>query len=184
MRSFLNKWDDANGPAFAAQPRWYAVQTRSRHEKKLLLHLEHSGFSSFLPLLDRLSRWSDRQKLVQEPLFPGYVFVYLIWTPETRNLVLRQRGALALVGASGLGTPIPEKQIEDIQTLLRQKPELSTYPFLRAGDKVRVCGGVFDGIEGILVTQPNPHDPTLVISIDAIHRSLAIRIRGYEIEKV
>ena len=59
---------------YAAQSNWYAVQTRSRQEKKLLRELECDGFTSFLPLLNRVSCWSDRQKIIQEPLFPGYLF--------------------------------------------------------------------------------------------------------------
>jgi len=179
---YLSAGDAANLPPLAAQSQWYGVQTRSRHEKKLLLHLDYSGFTSFLPLLNRISDWSDRKHLVQEPMFPGYVFVRMVWSPEIRNLVLRQSGAVALVGVRGVGTPIPEKQIEDIKTLLACNVEWKHSPFLRTGDRVRVRSGALDGMEGILLRENQ--DKSLVISIDAIQRSLSIRVTGYALEKI
>lgn len=169
-------------PYYAARPRWFAVQTRSRQEKKVLLQLEGDGFTSFLPLLNRVSCWSDRQKIIQEPLFAGYLFVRIDWTPESRNAVLTKAGVVSLVGSKGLGTPIPDKQIDDIKTLLARNVEWKHSPFLQAGDKVRVRGGALDGMEGILLQENQ--DKTLVISINAIQRSLSIRITGYVLEKI
>jgi len=172
----------AEVPSFPVEHQWYAVQTRCRHEKKLLLHLGYSYVDSFLPLFSRLSCWSDRKQVIQEPLFPGYVFVHIAWTPATRNLVLMQPGAVALVGTRGVATPIPEKQIEDIKTLLARSVECTYYPFLQNGDRVRVRGGALDGVEGILVRRNQ--DESLVISVDAIQRSLSVRVTGYVLEKV
>src|ERR1019366_10290701 len=86
----------------------------------------------------------DRQKIIQEPLFAGYLFVRIHWTPENRNAVLRKPGAVTLVGSKGLGTPIPDKQIDDIKTLLARNVEWKHSPFLQAGDKVRVRGGALE----------------------------------------
>ena len=166
----------------AARSNWYAVQTRSRQEKKLLRQLECDGFTSFLPLLNRVSYWSDRQKIIQEPLFPGYLFVRIDWAPESRNAVLRKPGAVTLVGSKGLGTPIPDKQIDDIKTLLVRNVEWKHFPFLSVGDRVRVRGGALDSVEGILLRENQ--DKTLVISVHAIQRSLSIRVTGYVLEKI
>jgi transcription antitermination factor NusG len=95
---------------------------------------------------------------------------------------LRKPGAVALVGSKGLGTPIPDKQIDDIKTLLVRNVEWKDSPFLRVGDKVRVRGGALDGMEGILLRENQ--DKTLVISVHAIQRSLSIRVTGYVLEKI
>ncbi len=183
MHQLANIFEGADAQTMAAQCSWYAVQTRSRHEKKLLLQLEYHGFTSFLPLVNRVSRWSDRTRTVQEPLFSGYLFVRLAWSAESRTAVLKNAGAVALVGARGLGIPIPEKQIADIRTLLAHNIEWSAYPFLRIGDRVRIRGGALDGVEGVLLGHSN-NDETLVISVHAIQRSLAIRVKGYDLEKI
>src|SRR5690348_15829642 len=84
---------------------WYAVQTRSRHEKKVAEEIEEKGIRSFLPLVTRVHKWSDRQKQVQLPLFPGYVFVQAGTGAEERISVLRTPGVAGFVGSSGRGTP-------------------------------------------------------------------------------
>ena len=65
------------GPRIAPdEPAWYAVYTRSRHEKLVDAALREKGVRCFLPAVDVLSRWQDRRKLVRKPLFPGYLFAF------------------------------------------------------------------------------------------------------------
>ena len=161
------------------QAHWYAVQTRPRHEKKVITNLNEKHIESYLPLLNQMHHWSDRRKLVQVPLFPGYVFVRAQLDPRVFVAVLSIWGALAFVGPQREAMPIPESQIEDIRTLLSTKVCLSPYPFLKVGQRVRVRGGALDGVEGILVTNGQKR---LVISVESIHRSLSMTIEGYDIE--
>ena len=55
--------------------RWYAVHTRSRHEKLVAERLQERGMTAFLPLVKETHRWSDRKKTVELPLFSCYIFV-------------------------------------------------------------------------------------------------------------
>jgi transcription antitermination factor NusG len=158
---------------------WYAVQTRPRHEKKVVAELTQKRIDSYLPLLNQIHHWSDRRKLVQVPLFPGYVFVNANLDPKVRVAVLSIWGALAFVGPQREAMPIPDSQIQDIRTLLTTKISLSPYPFLKVGQRVRVRGGALDGVEGILVTNGQKR---LVISVESIHRSLSLTIEGYDLE--
>jgi len=66
------------------KPSWYAVYTRSRHEKKVAAQLEEKGILTFLPLVTETHRWSDRRKVIAFPLFPGYTFVHTQLTPHQR----------------------------------------------------------------------------------------------------
>jgi len=162
------------------QPQWYAVQTRSRHEKRVATQLSEKGICAFLPLLAQSHRWSDRRKVVELPLFPGYVFVQFVQSAETRLVLLRTAGVAGLVGIHGEGLPIPEKQIHDVRTLLENDVPLSPHPFLSVGQRVRIRGGSLDGVEGILVAKNA--DRSLVLSVELIRRSLAVRVAGYEVE--
>src|SRR5439155_22663486 len=63
-------------PLSGSDARWYAVQTRSRHERVVAAQLREQDVSTFLPMITRIRRWSDRRKLVEFPLFSGYVFVH------------------------------------------------------------------------------------------------------------
>lgn len=160
--------------------KWYALQTRSRHEKMVTRQLEERGVEVFLPLMTETRRWSDRKKLVQFPLFPGYTFVRLIYAPDSRLQVLRVEGVVGFVGTHGQGSPIPQEQIESVQTILKSDVPFAAYPYLKIGQRVRIRGGSLEGTEGILVGKKS--DGMLVISIDLIQRSLAIRLHGYDVE--
>ena len=163
-------------------PRWYALQTRPRHEKKVALQLQTLQVETFLPLLSRIHRWSDRGKVVELPLFPGYAFVRMPYSSTQRIRILQTPGVLSFVAAAGRALPIPEKQIEDIQKALLNKVPCWPHPFLRVGQRVRIRGGCLHGIEGILLACNS--DRSLLISIEAISQSLRISIEGYDVEPV
>jgi len=174
---------DGTGAAQAkevARASWYAVQTRSRHEKLVARQLEALGFVTFLPLSQQMREWSDRRKLVEFPLFPGYAFLQMVYEPDERLRVLRTEGVVSFVGTHGQGIPIPDKQIEDIQALLASKVPFENHPFLKVGQRVRIRGGSLNGTEGILVGHDS--DRALVISVELIQRSVSIRLQGYEVE--
>ena len=169
--------------AEVAQSKWYAVQTRARHEKVVAERLQEQGLTAFLPLIATVHRWSDRQKKVELPLFSCYVFVRMfLENNEQRLRVYRANGVFGIVGVRGEGTPIPDEQIQAVRTLISEKLPWSFHPFLKIGQRVRIRGGSMDGVEGDLVARNG--DRTLVVSIDAIQRSLAVRIEGYDVEAV
>ena len=163
-----------------SQPNWYAVQTRSRHERIVCQHLMMRGFSLYLPTIVETHVWSDRRKKVEVPLFPGYVFVRLIAHNEWRVQVLRTPGVVRFVGCAPEGSAIPEEQIASVRTVVERNMDCVSHPFLKVGQRVRVCGGALEGVEGIFVKH-NGSD-TLVISVDAIQRSLSVSIQGYDLE--
>lgn len=161
---------------------WFAISTVSRHEKKVAGQLTEKGLITFLPTITEIHRWSDRRKMVSVPLFPGYAFVRIVPTPKTRLAVLQSTGVVGFVGPKGEATPIPCEQIESIRTTISAKAPCVPYPFLKDGERVRIRGGSLDGIEGILVT--HNRDRSLVVSVDAIAKSFAIRLQGYDLELV
>jgi transcription antitermination factor NusG len=164
------------------QPQWYAIRTRSRHEKMVSDQLQKQGIENFLPLIKRSRKWSDRIKEVELPLFAGYNFVRVCFSSSERLQVLKTHGVAGFVGINGFGTAIPESQIQDIRTLLASKLAFEEQPFLKIGQRVRVRGGALDGMEGILSAHND--DRSLVISLEPIERSLSVRIHGYTVEPV
>ena len=161
---------------------WYAIQTVARHEKRVALHLQESRVFTFLPLVQQIRQWSDRRSKVDIPMFSCYAFVRIAQTTEERLRVLRTPGVLGFVGSERVGTPIPEEQIENLRTAITQRIPCAVHPFISAGQRVRVRGGSLDGIEGILVDKGN--DRSVVVSVDLLHRSVAIRVEGYDIEPI
>jgi transcription antitermination factor NusG len=161
--------------------QWFAVQTRYRFEKKVVAQLSHKDCEVYLPLLTEHHNWSDRQKVVTIPLFPGYAFVHIDQSQDARSSVLQTAGLIGFVTFGGVVVPVPPKQIEDLQLLLRGKGLFALHPFVRAGQRVRIRGGCLHGLEGVLMQHEKGK---LLISIESIQRSLAVTIQGYELELV
>jgi transcriptional antiterminator NusG len=161
---------------------WYAVWSRSRHEKLVASALTNVGVTTFLPLVREMHRWSDRRKSVDVPLFPGYVFVQIPDSPEAQLRVLRTSGVVHFVGTRQGAVPIQDKEINDVRAVLEQRVSCSPYPFLQLGQRVRIRGGSLDGIEGILVGRDSASK--LVLSIQLIQRSLAVSVYNFDVEPV
>jgi transcription antitermination factor NusG len=165
---------------FSDEIYWFAVQTRPRFEKKVAAELHEKGLESYVPLHEVKHQWSDREQKVSLPLFPGYAFVRTSSALDARVAVLRTNGVNQFVGVRGIGTPIPDSEIEAVRTLLKQRVPFELYPYLKVGQTVRIRGGALDGIKGIL-TKVNG-DRSLIISVELIQRSIAMRVQGYDIE--
>jgi transcription elongation factor/antiterminator RfaH len=175
----------AAAPARIATPDascWYAIHTRARHEKMIVERLREQGVNTFLPLIKETHKWSDRKKIVELPLFSCYVFAKFVADSPDRLRVCRTNGVLQIVGMPGHGIPIPDEQIDSIRMLLAEQLTYSAHPFLKIGQRVRIRGGALDGVEGILTARNG--DRTLVVSVDVIQRSMAVRIEGYHVEPV
>lgn len=162
--------------------KWYAVHTRSRHEKVVAAQLRGRGVDTYLPLVEEIHRWSDRRKRVQVPLFPGYTFIHACDSAETMATVAQVPSAVGIVGAEVGGTPIPDEEIATVHRLLSNNIPCVNHPFLKLGQRVRIRGGALDGVEGPLLALKGEN--CLVVSIELIQRSVAVRIEGYDVEMV
>jgi transcription antitermination factor NusG len=171
----------APNPEFGA-PRWYAVHTRARHEKKVAGELERKGITAFLPSACEVRRWSDRRQVIDVPLFPCYVFVHTNLASGPRLGVLKTAGVLRFVGFHQGPVSIPDAQIEAVQVVLKKHLPVSPYGFINVGEKVRIRGGALDGVQGVLTGRNGSR--RLIISIDLIQQSMAVVVEGYDIERV
>jgi transcriptional antiterminator NusG len=161
---------------------WYALQTKARHEKRVAATLESKGIFSFLPVHTELRQWSDRKQRVELPLFSNYVFAKTDSSRESRGAILRTDGIIGFVGSGGFGTPIPNEQMDAVRAIVKDRIAITHHPFLNVGQLVRVRGGSLDGVQGILVSKNG--NQSLIISVETIQRSLALRVEGYAVEAV
>jgi transcriptional antiterminator NusG len=160
------------------QPNWYAIQTRSRHEKVVRDQLDAKSITHLLPLWRKRSIWKDRVKFVDVPLFSGYIFGY--FALQDRITVLETVGVARLVGINGKAVPIPDEQIAAVRTLMEHRLPCSPYPYLVEGMRVRIKSGLLAGAEGILIAKKQRH--RLVISVDLIQQAVAVDVDSAEVE--
>ena len=165
------------GAASIGATPWYALWTRSRHEKVVSTRLGDLGIEVFLPMVARWSRWKDRKKQVEFPLFPGYCFARFDVTEA--NPVLGCAGVVGIVGAAGVPSAIAENEIEAVRRLLDTGLSCDPCPFIKEGMPVVVTHGPLKGVPGRLVCK-GPH-AWLVISIELIGRAVSVRIHAADV---
>ena len=178
----LNPRLPSPGRAAGDDWRWYAVQTRARHEKRIESELNSKGISAYAPTMREVHRWSDRNKLVDVPLFSCYVFVRALLQPALRLEILKTTGVFRFVETQGVPASIPDTEIESIQRVILQGLPLTSCGALHVGEKVRIRGGSLDGVEGVLSAVRGEN--RLVISVDLIQQAVSVTIDGYLVERI
>jgi len=151
---------------------WVALVVRANSERKVQAGLANFGIESFVPWHRVRRRWSDRIKVLEENLFPGYVLCRS--TFDERLLVMNQPGVKQVVGFKNTPAFIPDCEVSALRRTVTSDLPLGPWPFLQAGQRVRVEHGVLAGIEGTLARDcPGWR---VVISIEALQRSVAVEV--------
>jgi transcription antitermination factor NusG len=159
--------------------RWYAAYTRSRHEKRVLERLQTMSIECFLPLCNTLSRWKDRNALVQLPLFPGYLFVRI--GSQSWLRVLQSPGVVRFVGLNHRPESLPENEIEALRNALSQNIPVEPHPFLKSGERVLIANGPFEGMEGVLLRKNRLR---VVLSLSQIYSSFVLEVDAHDVYPV
>ncbi len=159
---------------------WYAVRTRSNFEKRVATELAGKGLNVFLPSFRQVHQWKDRKKVVEQPLFPGYLFAHMQDTPEARLAILKATGAVQILGQGQSIEPVPDEQVEAVRTLLSASVSCFAHPFLREGSRVKIRRGALKGIEGFLVRFKNQF--RLVLSVQLLSQSVATEVDIQDVE--
>jgi transcription antitermination factor NusG len=160
------------------EPRWFAVHTRSRHEKSASEQLRCREVETFLPLYQSTRRWRNGDHDVQLPLFPGYTFVRIAL--KDRLQVLKVPSVVRLVGFNGTPVPLEDQEVEGLRSALASGVNAAPHPYLTVGRRVRITAGPLNGHEGILVRRKGAL--RVVLSIDLIQRSVLVDLGAYELE--
>ena len=164
-----------------SSPHWYAVATRSRHEKVVAEQLWQKEVECFLPLHEVRSKWKDRYKKVQFPLFPGYLFVHV--PIEQRRLdILKVPSVVRIVGFEGQPASIPEAQMKSLKRLVFSTLPYDPYPYLEAGDSVEIIRGPLRGLRGTLLEKKGIY--RFILSIDLIQQAVACEVDACDVVKL
>lgn len=160
---------------------WFALCTRSRHEKLVNEELRKKGVETFLPLRRVTRHWSDRKKIIEEPLFRGYLFVHM--PIRDRLTVLRTRGVVRFIGGSQSNpVEVPEREILSVRHFVEQDIPVDPFPYLKEGERVYIRSGPFKGIEGFIIRKDK--HCRLVISLSLLMQSVSIQIDQASVEPI
>ncbi|HNW98737.1 MAG TPA: UpxY family transcription antiterminator [Bacteroidales bacterium] len=161
---------------------WYVLTTRSRHEKKCEQLLIKQGFEVFLPLQKVMRKWSDRKKIVEIPLFSGYIFIR--YDESKRFQVLNTPGIVRFLRYNNADATISDTQVKAIDIAIKEIPD-KLYVIeqnFSEGEEICIKSGPFKGFYGKVINYNN--NRKIMISIDSIGKSLLIETSKTLIEKI
>ena len=163
--------------------RWYAVYVKSRYEKKTSKLLEDRHIEVYLPLLNRLKQWSDRKKMVEEPLFKSYIFV----RTDLKNYydILNTPGIVRFIGFEGRPAPVPDNQIVAVKQFVGEYDDTCDYDEfqnLSEGQMVEIVYGEMRGLIGRLVSLQGKQ--RLIVDIESVGRSIPINISRSQVRSL
>jgi transcription termination/antitermination protein NusG len=159
--------------------QWFAVWTRSRHEQVVREQLEQKNIVAFLPTITRWSRWKDRKKKIDWPLFPGYCFAQ--FDPGNALPILKCTGVVNIVSVEGKPAAIPEYELDSIRLLIGSELQYDPCPLIREGMMVQVIHGPLRGVVGRLLRKNAPK-ATLVLSVDLIGQGVSVEVDAADVK--
>jgi transcription antitermination factor NusG len=158
--------------------RWFAVFTRSRHEKRVAQYYAEREIEYLLPISRVQRQWSHYRKVsIELPLFPNYIFVHISRRERTRAIEVP--GALSFIGQSSVPAPLPDVEIESLRESLKQQ-NCQPHPCLLAGAQVRINKGALAGRVGIVLRTKNRCRVVLTLSL--IMRSFAVEVDAADLD--
>lgn len=156
---------------------WYALWTRSRHEQVVREQLEQKHIEAFLPTVTKWSRWKDRKKKIDWPLFPGYCFAR--FNAKERLPILKCTGVVNIISFEGEPAPIPEHEIAGIRQLVDSDLAYDPCPMIKEGSMVEVMHGPLKGVVGRLVRKNEK--ARLVLSVDLIGQAVSVEVDAADV---
>ena len=151
---------------------WFALYVKARHEKVVGTILRMKGFEICLPVVRSRREWVDRDKVLDLPAFPGYLFCQ--FDLENRAPIASTSGIVAVVGARKNPIAIPPEEIHRLQALERAAPIVEPWPYMTVGQEVRIEGGSLDGLTGFL--QDCRKVTRVVATVTLLQRSVAVEV--------
>src|SRR5687768_9522861 len=158
---------------------WFALWTRSRHEQVVREQLEQKRVDVFLPTVTKWSRWKDRKKKIDWPLFPGYCFAR--FDPEDALQVLKCSGVVSIVSFDGKPAPIPEVELDSIRTLVTSELQYDPCPLLHEGMLVEVVHGPLKSVVGRLLRK-DANRARLVLAVELIGQAVSVEVDAADVK--
>lgn len=155
----------------ANNSHWYVIQCKPRQESRAFENLERQGFPCYLPVLKAEKLWHGCKREVQEPLFPGYLFIKLDGISDNWHPIRSTRGVIRIVRFNEYPVPLRDEIFEVIRE--RVASNQLRIPYLKPGERVRITEGCFSDVEAIFVA--NDGDERVVLLMNILHREQMLR---------
>ena len=161
-----------NGFTTNEAANWFVLRVKPNHEKRVSELIGMLGYDAFLPVYRVRRKWGRRWQDVDDPLFPRYVFCRFQrrdWVP-----IINTPGVVNAVRSGKLLAPVEQQEIEALQVAQRAKVAMQPWPYMKAGDTLKINAGPLAGLTGLLVDVKQQN--RLVLSVTLLQRSVLVEI--------
>jgi len=163
---------------------WWALRTKANFERTVANQLVGAPFEPFLPTYRTYSRRKDRRKLIDVPLFSGYVFVRTdLSVFENRVRVLQTRGMVSIVGGPEGPVPVAEHEIASVRCMCESDRLLEPWSRIGVGKPVRIVSGGLAGVVGVVV-EVKGKGRRIICNVSLLNRAVAAELQADEVEPV
>jgi len=160
---------------------WYVIHTYSRQETKVEGHLENQGLEVLLPRITVRSRRQDRFRLLEVPLFPGYLFVHADLSTPVYYDILKNTGVVRILGLKRQCTPVPAETVFSLQKMVASNLTLDPWSRLVKGRRVTIVEGPLAGATGVILRKKDGQR-RLVVAVDLLGRAVAVDLSEEAVE--
>lgn len=164
--------DKAVSPKITESGQWFALVVKPRFDKAVAQALESKGYETLVPVYKKYHRYGNRSKHFELPLFPGYVCCR--FDVQARLPVVTTPGVMRVLGVRNAPVPLSDVEIASLQTAMKAQLPIQPFPFVTAGQRVRIRSGILAGVEGIVLGLKG--ELRLVLSITLLQRSVVLEI--------
>jgi len=165
---------------FLSDEAWYALYTKSRHEKRVEAQVRDMGIECYLPMRETVSQWSDRKKIVEKPLFPSYVFVR--GGAKERYRAVQAYGAVMFITFNGQPARVLDEEIHSIRRVLKHDTAAEACRCYAQGDPVKIVRGPLAGLTGYI--KETSGSSRLFINIQTIDQALSVNVAAEDVAPV
>jgi transcriptional antiterminator NusG len=165
-----------------ADRRWYAVQTRSHFEHRVAAALQARLMTTYLPVLSEIHQWSDRERRIEVPVFPCYLFVQLSNVAAARLPILETSGTVRIVGSRREPEPVADREINALRRVLSSGRSCLSVPYIEQGATVRIVRGPLKNLDGVFVRDKGKG--RFLISVELLGQSVATEVSADEVQVI
>ena len=129
---------------------WYVVQSKSKSEATAAAHLANQQFEVYLPIVSEARKRGGRWCSVEEPLFPGYLFISLDTDHQNTSSIRSTRGVVGLVRQGAALSPMPKGYVENLMSLqMNIGSPIDLSALFNVGDEVLLTEGPMQGMKAV-----------------------------------
>jgi transcription antitermination factor NusG len=157
---------------------WFAIYTKSHHEKSVASQLSHKCIDNYLPLYRAEHTWTHRRRVTLDlPLFPNYLFVHILQSERSR--VLSTDGVVMFVDRGDIIAPVHDAEIERLRAELHLRTS-EPHSNIAIGRKGRIVAGPLAGMEGTVLRHKG--NLRLILTVPLINQLVAVEVNADEVK--